>query len=335
MKDLIERYIYDVTRRLPEASREDVSKELRSNIEDMLSEKPTDDEIEKVLVTLGSPRLLANEYRGTKRYLVGPEWMDSYIEVLKYASIVVGSLALIFGLLDGLTSLGSEALFLTILKVCGEVFSDVFASLCRAFTIVTLIFAGITHFNKKEGKNVWEIKCLPDLPEKQTIKFSRAGVIAEMIVTLVMGIVWIYVLVNHLTYIGWYSNVDGWHLLSPLFTDSVITPLIPLFIISVAISLVTCVVKLTSGHWNIWVAGMNTIDQAFNVIVMFIFIGQAGLFHPDFINLAANEIGISSVEFLTNLTDGFRGFFSFITVVIAIDVISGWVKAFKGQKEAK
>lgn len=335
MKDLVERYIYDVTRRLPETSREEVSKELRANIEDMLSEKPTEEEIEKVLTNLGNPRLLANEYRGSKRYLVGPEWMDDYLEVLKYVSIVVGSLTLIFGLLDVMDSLGNEGIFLTILQVSAQVIAEVFGSLCQVFAIITVIFALITHFNKKEGMNTWGIKCLPDLPEKQTVKFSKAGAIAEIIVTLVFGIAWIYVLYNHLNYIGWYNDADGWHLIAPLFTDSVITPLIPMFVVSLAISLVSGAVKLTMGHWNFWVAAVNTLDQAVNVIVMFVLIGQVGLFHPDFINLAATEIGISSAEFLNNLTQGISGFFVFITVMISFDVISGWVKAFKGQKEVK
>lgn len=38
MNNLIERYVYDVTRRLPEKDRDEVSSELKSNIYDMLPE---------------------------------------------------------------------------------------------------------------------------------------------------------------------------------------------------------------------------------------------------------------------------------------------------------
>jgi hypothetical protein len=335
MSKLIERYIYDVTRRLPEASREEVTKELNANIGDMLPENPTDVDIEKVLVELGDPRLLANEYRGEKRHLVAPEWMDDYLEALRITLIVFGAIALVFGLLDSLKAPEATGLFLTILEVMGEVVARVFASLCKGFALITLIFAGITAWSKKGGKDAWGIKCLPPLPEKQKIKFSRGGVIAELVVTLIFGIIWIYVLLNNATTIGWYEDGNGWHMLAPLFTDSVITPLIPLFILSLGFSLGSILTKLLVGHWNFLVAGIHTLEEIFSIIVMFVFIGQEGLFSAEFVELAATQLGQNSGEFLSALVSGVRGFFTFLTVMIGIDIIVGWVKAFKGQKQVK
>ena len=60
-KNLIERYVYDVTRRLPEKEREDVMKELRANIYDMLPEGASEDAVKKVLYELGSPVSLAEK----------------------------------------------------------------------------------------------------------------------------------------------------------------------------------------------------------------------------------------------------------------------------------
>ena len=40
MANLIDKYIYEVTRRLPEKDREDVKKELAANIYDMLRDNP-------------------------------------------------------------------------------------------------------------------------------------------------------------------------------------------------------------------------------------------------------------------------------------------------------
>lgn len=54
--DLIEKYVYEVVRHLPEDSREDVKKELRSNILDMLAEDYTEDDVRKVLTELGDPK---------------------------------------------------------------------------------------------------------------------------------------------------------------------------------------------------------------------------------------------------------------------------------------
>jgi hypothetical protein len=73
MSSLIDRYLYDITKRLPEKSRADVERELRSNIEDMLPEDPTDDDVVRVLTELGSPAKLSAAYRSNPRYLISPE----------------------------------------------------------------------------------------------------------------------------------------------------------------------------------------------------------------------------------------------------------------------
>ena len=39
MREMIERYVYDVVRRLPQSQREDISRELRTLIDDMMEER--------------------------------------------------------------------------------------------------------------------------------------------------------------------------------------------------------------------------------------------------------------------------------------------------------
>ena len=47
--NLIERYVHDVARRMPDKEREDVKQELRANIYDMLPEGASEDAVKKVL----------------------------------------------------------------------------------------------------------------------------------------------------------------------------------------------------------------------------------------------------------------------------------------------
>ncbi|ECH9276498.1 hypothetical protein YV30_23930, partial [Salmonella enterica subsp. enterica] len=61
--DLIELYVYEVTRRLPERNREDIALELRSTIEDMLPEDYGEAEVKEALAKLGDPAMLAAQYR--------------------------------------------------------------------------------------------------------------------------------------------------------------------------------------------------------------------------------------------------------------------------------
>ena len=57
---LIDLYIQEVTRRLPEKMREDIAMELRSTIEDMLPENYSEKDVKQVLEKLGNPATLAD-----------------------------------------------------------------------------------------------------------------------------------------------------------------------------------------------------------------------------------------------------------------------------------
>src|SRR5688572_5010350 len=86
---LINRYIAEVGRHLPEKDRSDIEAEIRSMIEDMLEERghtsASADEraVTETLEQLGDPKLLAYKYAPPKRYLIGPEWYEGYIKILQ------------------------------------------------------------------------------------------------------------------------------------------------------------------------------------------------------------------------------------------------------------
>jgi crotonobetainyl-CoA:carnitine CoA-transferase CaiB-like acyl-CoA transferase len=73
--NLIEVYIGEVTRRLPESSRKDIALELKSTIEDMLPENPTEDEVKGVLNELGNPVQMANGFRD---WADAPHWSSVF-----------------------------------------------------------------------------------------------------------------------------------------------------------------------------------------------------------------------------------------------------------------
>ncbi|UOQ87336.1 HAAS signaling domain-containing protein [Gracilibacillus salinarum] len=90
--EMIDRYIYAVTQRLPQSQQKDIEMELRGLIEDMLAERghgeeATKKDVEEVLLELGNPKELARNYRGSKKYFIGPELFDSFMLVLKITLI--------------------------------------------------------------------------------------------------------------------------------------------------------------------------------------------------------------------------------------------------------
>ena len=78
--DLIDRYVYQVVRRLPQSQRADIEAELRGLIDDMLSARGGGkrEDVIAVLRELGRPAELAFRYSGSRRSLIGPEYYDTY-----------------------------------------------------------------------------------------------------------------------------------------------------------------------------------------------------------------------------------------------------------------
>ena len=102
MNDYIQRYIYDVTKRLDEKQREDISKELEANIYDMLGENQSDENIKQVLTELGSPAKMAMNYK-EPMYLISPELFDDYKHVLVIVVSVFVGIAFALGIIDAVT----------------------------------------------------------------------------------------------------------------------------------------------------------------------------------------------------------------------------------------
>ncbi len=61
-QEMIKRYIYEVIRRVPEDSREDIRLELQTLVEDMCTEEQIP--VQEALQKLGAPEEFAKRYRG-------------------------------------------------------------------------------------------------------------------------------------------------------------------------------------------------------------------------------------------------------------------------------
>jgi hypothetical protein len=188
--ELVNRYIYAVTKRLPEKQREDIDKELRSLIDDMLEERskgsdPTDKDIEDVLLGLGDPSLLADKYRGKNRYLIGPEYFDKYLMLLKIV-LAASTFGLIVSLLISYAVTPPDS----ISSVFSNVISSIFFALFQGFTWVTVIFAFL-EFNQvnlkraKGSKSEFKPSELSQIPSKDA-RIRRAGPIVGIIFSVIL-----------------------------------------------------------------------------------------------------------------------------------------------------
>jgi hypothetical protein len=85
MDTLTERYVQEVVRRIPAASREDVGRELRATIADTLEARDETDRAaaeRAVLTEMGDPIRLAARYADRPLALIGPDLYPTYVRVL-------------------------------------------------------------------------------------------------------------------------------------------------------------------------------------------------------------------------------------------------------------
>ncbi|MEI3231145.1 MAG: hypothetical protein V8S24_07870 [Gordonibacter pamelaeae] len=103
--DLIERYLYAITRRLPAKQRADVAEELRTLISDMLDERcrglpPTAKDVRVVLTELGTPGEMVRKYTADEdACLIGQPYYAQYLYVLKIVLACVAGGMIVAGVL--------------------------------------------------------------------------------------------------------------------------------------------------------------------------------------------------------------------------------------------
>lgn len=186
---LIDRYVHAVAEYLPKDIADDVARELRANIEDMLPENYTDEDAHRVLSKLGNPLKLANEYHPEKRYLIGPGYYDSYISALK---LVVG---ICFAVFTGLALAGSFItpsemdLVSSIANLITHVITEAFLGVVQGAFWVTLAYVFLERTGLEAGypaifRKKWTPDDLPE-PANEHNSISRGATIFSMICTIV------------------------------------------------------------------------------------------------------------------------------------------------------
>lgn len=329
MKDMIERYIYAVVRRLPEQSQAEIKNELRSNIYDMLPENPTDQQIEAALIGLGSPRDLAVKYQPKERFVVSPRFYDDYLYTLKIVAIVFALISVASGLIEAILTPIHTDLFEKVVEIIASIFANAFQSLFTSFALVTLVFWIIEQVNLKKGCCEWKIADLPELPKPNTLKISRTEVIFEIIFGTVFSVIWIMVLSQYHPLIGYY--VEG-ELIESFFNPLYLPTYVVLFVISLGVSLLVSAVKLIKGQYTTGVALVYTLYEVMNAVLVISFLTIPDLIRPEFFEAIALDSGVAAEVIASGVQTGF----TVLTVVVAIGTIIGlittWAKIIRFEK---
>ena len=323
MKDLIERYIYDVTRRLPESERGEVKRELGANIADMLPENPSTQDIEAVLTKLGPPRALAEQYRQTPRYLISPSMFELYISVLKTVLPIVAVICACVGVLT--TVLASAQ----ISEIVGTGVGTAIEGVLQAAFWVTV---GFVIADRTGRKHEWTVKDLPDLPEESNVTIRRSSSVVGMILSVFFPILIILMILHGDWILIFAGNAEVIH----PFSQAALERAIPFILILGAIGFAINAFKLYWARWNVRLCIINIVQNILWLCIVLYILHWPDLFSPElttFTNtLFADDAG--ALQFIQS--GGLVLFFSAVFVLAAaLDIGTSVWNTWKGRREQR
>lgn len=277
----VQRYIYAVTKELPDMQRADIEKELNGLIEDMLEERvqgreATREDVEAVLVELGNPQELADKYRDRKRYLIGPERFPIYISVLKIVLMAIGIAMVVLFIIQ--TVRQPELVLDHFVNSLGSFLDAGF----QGFAWVTIGF-GLSEYyglRNKDGDltagKEWKVSDLPEIPDARN-KISRSDPIVGIIFT-VLGAA---LIVFSFDLIGvWVGRPL---VVVPLFSETVFRPYLPFILGTLLLDVVFEMGKLVSGKWTLKLVAFEFLRNVVNLVVGLSVFVNVHIWNPDFL----------------------------------------------------
>ncbi len=280
--DLIIRYIEQVVRHLPPNQREDITRELEGLIQDMLQKRcgerePTNDDVEAVLLELGNPRILADNYRGTGRSLISSPFYDIYTLVLRIVLIAAGGGILIATAIELATSPPDNAWTALVM-----VFGRLYTVLISAFGFITLVFAINDRYNDK-GRQALADDPMPWHPSQLPPKTVKSLLIprSDPIAAIVFTVLFLILINFSQSLIGVHFKTDGVYQFIPLFSQNFLAYM-PWINVSLAVAMLVEAVKLIAGRWNIPIVIMSLAQKTFSFIISLMVFSDPRIFTDSF-----------------------------------------------------
>lgn len=328
---MIEKYVYAVTKRLPEGQREDVAEELRGLIEDMLDERteggaPSSKDVEEVLIELGHPRSLARKYRGTDKVLIGPELYDLYMLVLKIAFISTGiAIAAVFVIQTVINPPHILEYFVSFIV-------SIFTTLPMVLGWTTFGFALAEYYSDSRHKlemlnldKEWHPSQLSAVPDPNH-QIKRC----ESIAGIVFQVLFIVILAFGNDYLGIWLFEDGQFLnVIPFINDT--SSYLLLFVLVFVLGLVKECLKFVYEKWTQQLISINTLINLVSIVLVLLVLSSGDFWNPNFMEeLAKYEFltqGSSEYEIAGKIWEQATLWTLILTVIgLVWDTIVGWFK---------
>ncbi len=319
--EMIDRYIYAVTQHLPENIREDVSKELRSNIQDMLPEDASDAQIKEVLEKLGNPAKLAVEYNPQKSYLIGPGVYNQYIKLLKLvtgiAAITLGCIAIFTGVFNFSDVQKPE-------EIVSDVISAAMGGAMQGAFWVTLVFIIMERSGVHEGhspfKNKkWTLEDLKAIPDYGKKKISRVSTTVEIFFTILFA----SLLIFRPEIIGVSLKGSGF---VPILNAEILSTYTVGIVLLAIVSLGILVWKTIYPYWSIPLAAANAGFNIATAVLMLFMVRDTNIVNVKFLHLLEDLTNLTLSQVTLLWQRGLMIFAAVFIIIVICDSIAGVFK---------
>ena len=323
--ELIERYIYAVTRRLPVKMRGDIDKELSGLIADMLEERcgdmtPTETDVRVVLTELGTPSQLAAKYDPNGECsLIGPKYFPVYLRVLTI-TLTAGSIGMVIAMI--MSVITGEVTGTWIEMLC-EALANIWNTLLAAFAMVTAVFAFL-EYKKVDISSDEDLMKLPTVPSDKE-KISRA----DSVVSIVFGVVLLVIVLFAPQLLGAYITKAGSEsgvTLVPIFNTDTIRSMWYLFVIGFGADIFNSCYRLIIGRYNLKVAVVTAITSIINTVSAAFILLNDKVMNPEFGQLFAEAVAADGGP--SELAPFVSEFASTFFIIILLANCAGTAKAF-------
>ena len=299
-RELMERYLYEVTRRLPKKQRQEVSLELQELIGDMVENGQS---IDEVLTRLGDPKEFAKQYQDGRHYLIGPEYFDTYLWFVRVVLICAGVTLLVVsaveGIQEGLGITGASqpqaAVTAAILGIVRGLGSAISACI-GAFGGITLLFAILERRNISldgtehrawspgdlgkgpAGKGThWRPDSLAPLPHEKAL-IRRGDSIAGIVFILIFALLLIFAP----QLFGAFFRQGEEIVTIPIFNLEQWSLILPVFILWLVVGLGDEVFQLVTGRYCRAVMICNILCNLVQTILAFLVLKVFPFWNPEF-----------------------------------------------------
>ena len=331
--DLIERYIYAVTKRLPQKVRKDISNELRTLIDDMLAERcgelvPEEKDIRVVLTELGTPEELYEKYNpDNKKCLIGSPYYSTYKYVLKIVMIctIFGVILanIISGILDFSKSNSIENVVSSSANFIASLITNLIISVGAAFGFVTALFAFFYHKDIKIDTTS-NLDSLPSVPEKNE-KISKVDSIISIGLSVIFLIV--FLTAPQIFCVVMYNEFI------PIFNFETIRQTWYIIVMCSVVGIIRDVVRLIEGRYSKKVM-ITTV--AANIISGFLslwWLMNDRIMNPKFAD-NISKIFNNESTFIINIFSNFQYFFlGLIIFALLLDILVTVFKYLKNKEK--